>query len=146
MRKVEAFIEIFVHPQTALQAFTDLNHLKKWWGVDRALTDKQEGGLYSLVWNDKKDGPGYVFSGIVKSCQPGRMLEIENIVYVNPEHAILGPMSLVIRFVGNENKTAMHLSQEGFGKGKEWDWYFNTVKESWPKVLLDLKSYLESLG
>ncbi len=146
MRKVEAIIEIAEHPQTVLRAFTELEALRAWWGVSRALVDKQEGGQFSLVWNDSQGGLGYVFSGIIKTYQPSRVLEIENIAYFHPERAILGPMNLAIRLAGNEKKTALYLSQDGYGKGKDWDWYYQSVKDAWPQVLETLKSYLENKG
>ncbi len=30
------------------------------------------------------------------------------------------------------------------GMGEHWDWYYEVVKDAWPKVLITLKQYLEN--
>lgn len=144
MRKVEHYIEISTSPQNVIDAFTELNQLTEWWGVESAYIQKQEGGIYALAWKDKQHGGlSYVNSGTVKALQPGRSLEIENLLYFHPERPIMGPTSLQIKLQKKDSKTAVYLCQDGYLKGEDWDWYFSVVSEAWPKALQSLKTYLE---
>src|SRR3989338_10519334 len=111
MRTVEATVHINSTTQRALDAFTDPELLRGWWGVERALVEKHVGGVYTLAWNISKSGFGYVASGIVRSYEAGKILEIGAFVYLNPERPILGPMTFRV-LVENANPGAVvHLTQ-----------------------------------
>ncbi|HEY0732274.1 MAG TPA: hypothetical protein VGD33_07640 [Chitinophagaceae bacterium] len=45
------------------------------------------------------------------------MLEIEKLVYLNPEKAILGPMHFTVTAVEKEGVSEMYLCQEGYKSG-----------------------------
>jgi len=143
MKKVEVDLLINTKPERVIEAFTDPSLLNDWWGVEKALIQKYEGGIYTLAWNVKKDGIGYVSTGIIKKYDSNQ-LELGNFVYINPEKQFLGPMRLVIRaFHFNEN-TKVYLCQDGYKEGGDWDWYFRVVKKVWPEILNELKNYLEN--
>lgn len=143
MRSVRTSLEINVSPETALDAFTEFHHLQMWWGVERALIEKRDGGVYTLAWGITDAGLKYISSGTIRSYQPGRLLEIVNLVYLNPEKPPLGPMSLLIRVQPAARGTLLELTQDGYQSGEVWDWYYEAVKTAWPAVLLELKKYLE---
>ncbi len=143
MRKVEAVILINTNPHHALNAFTELDLLRGWWGVERALIEKRPGGVYALGWNITEAGFKYISSGTVRSYEKGRLLEIENLVYFNPERPILGPMTLQVKVENKGGATELSLCQDGYQNGPDWDWYYEAVKDAWPKVLVTLKEYLE---
>jgi uncharacterized protein YndB with AHSA1/START domain len=143
MKKVSASIEINSTASKVIDAFLQPDMLRDWWNVERCLIQPQSGGLYTLVWNVSNTGFGYVSSGIITIYQPGIMLVIEKLVYLNPEHPILGPMTLSIRAEQHENTTFMHLAQDGYREGSHWDWYYDAVKNAWPQMLQTLKAYLE---
>ncbi|HMK25337.1 MAG TPA: hypothetical protein VK483_04845, partial [Chitinophagaceae bacterium] len=56
---------------------------------------------------------------------------------------ILGPTFLSIKLQEDNNVTALRLIQGGYQHGGDWDWFYDSVKEAWPKVLEDLKKFLE---
>ena len=60
MKKVEVIIDIDVKAEKAIQAFTDLNMLRDWWNVERALLEKFNGGIYVLTWNITVKGFGFI--------------------------------------------------------------------------------------
>lgn len=143
MKKVEASIEIKTTPANIIRAFTDINMLRIWWGVERALIETRSGGVYTLAWNISDKGFGYISSGTIRRYQPENLLELENFVYLNPERSILGPMSLIVKATRKEGNTELYLRQDGYQEGADWDWYYEAVREAWPTVLLRLKEYLE---
>jgi len=143
MKKVEAAIEIKTTPANVIRAFTDINMLRDWWSVERALIETRSGGVYTLAWNISDKGFGYISSGTIKRYQPENLLEIENFVYLNPERSILGPMTLTVKTTEKEGGTELYLCQDGYQEGTDWDWYYEAVKKAWPAVLLTLKGYLE---
>jgi uncharacterized protein YndB with AHSA1/START domain len=143
MHKVETTININCIPEKIIDAFTELNMLHDWWGVERALIEKRIGGVYTLAWGITEKGFGYVSSGTIKNYEPGKILEITNLVYLNPEHPILGPMNLTIKTIQKENSTELYLCQDGYRYGDDWNWYYEAVTQAWPVVLETLKNYLE---
>ena len=143
MRSVQASIEINAAPEEALDAFMEFDHLKEWWGVERALIEKRGGGAYTLAWGISNAGLKYISSGSIGSYEPGRRLEIVNLVYLNAEMPPLGPMSLSVHVKASVNGTLLELTQAGYQSGEVWDWYYEAVRKAWPAVLLELKKYLE---
>lgn len=143
MRKVELNISIDVLPEKVIMAFLDFQMLNKWWQVERSLIEKCIGGVYALAWQVTENGFGFVSTGIIKNYEPFSILEIEKLVYLNPEKMLLGPMSLTIKATENEGKTALYLCQDGYQSGGDWDWYYNAVNQAWPLVVKSLKEFLE---
>jgi len=143
MRKVATSIDINCNASKITDAFLKPDMLKEWWKVERCFIQPQSGGVYALLWNISAQGVGYVSSGIITLYQPGIMLTIEKLIYLNPEHPVLGPTTLTIEVQQNENNCTLHLTQSGYKEGADWDWYYDAVKAAWPQVLNTLKTYLE---
>ncbi len=143
MRKVEVRIEIKVEPREVIDAFTDPMKLEQWWGVERALMKLDIGHPYVLTWLIGEEGFGYVSSGILEAYDRNGEIVIRDMIYLNPERAILGPMRLTVRAEKNYSATQVYLCQEGYQTGEDWDWYYTAVKEAWPEMMRKLKDYLE---
>jgi uncharacterized protein YndB with AHSA1/START domain len=143
MKKVEVNIPIATKPENVIKAFTDPKMLSEWWGVEKTLIQKEIGGLYTIAWSVTENGMRYVSSGIIKKYDSNRELEIANFVYLNPEKPFLGPMNLTVRAIEKNGLTNVYLCQDGYQEGNDWDWYYQAVREAWPKVMQELKKYLE---
>lgn len=143
MKKVEASIKIRQQASTVFNAFVEPAMLKGWWGVERCLIEKKQGGLYSLAWDITEKGFHYISSGVITVFIPGKELLVDHFVYFNPERSILGPTYLGIRMLENNGITELMLTQGNYQQDKDWDWYYQAVKDAWPKVLEALKNYLE---
>lgn len=143
MRHVEATILIQAPTDRVLDAFLELSMLQDWWGVERALVEKREGGVYTLAWQTSEAGFHYVSTGIIERYVPGRELHIGHLVYLNPERPLLGPMDFWVRTEEVDGGTQLTIRQDGYGHGPDWDWYYNVVREAWPGVLQVVKVYLE---
>jgi len=143
MRKVETAIDIHQPASKVFDAFVEPALLKSWWAVENCLIEKKQGGLYSLAWEASSKRFHYVSTGIITVFIPGRELMIDHFVYFNPEKQILGPTFLSIKLQEDNNVTALRLIQGGYQHGGDWDWFYDSVKEAWPKVLEDLKKFLE---
>ncbi len=143
MRRVEHEIEIRQPAPAIFEAFTEFSLLKEWWGVERCLIEKKQGGLYALAWEASRKGFHYVSTGIITVFIPGKELLIDHFVYFNPEKQILGPTFLSIKLQEENNGTRLRLIQGGYQTGGDWDWFYDSVKDAWPKVLDNLKKFLE---
>lgn len=144
MRKVDAEILIDVAPAEVFNAFIDPIMLQGWWGVQKLLIDKKEGGVYALTWNNTVNGFGYVFSGVISEYSYPVRLVIDQVIYFNPQISILGPMQLYIVITANNGQVVLSVCQSGYQNGTDWDWYYDAVKIAWPIVLESLKHYLEN--
>ena len=143
MRKVDTAIEIHQPALKVFNAFVEPSLLKSWWGVENCLIEKKQGGLYSLAWEISPNGFHYISTGIITVFIPGKEILIDHLVYFNPEKQILGPTFLSIKLQEEKNLTTIRLLQGGYQSGGDWDWFYDSVKEAWPKVLEDLKKFLE---
>lgn len=143
MKKVDTTIEIRKPASVVFDAFTEPAMLKKWWGVEKCLIEKKQGGLYSLAWEISDKGFHYISTGVITVFIPPKELLIDHFVYFNPEKNILGPTYLGIRLNENNGVTTLHLTQGNYQSGGDWDWFYNSVKDSWPKVMEMLKKFLE---
>ncbi len=143
LKKVEVAIALRTSPESIISAFTDAESLRGWWGVERMLVEKKTGGVYTLAWNVSEIGFGYVSTGVIKEYDPGGLLVVGNMVYMNPARPMLGPMTLSIRAAGKMELSELYLCQDGYGESPDWDWYYDAVKTAWPEVLNSLKQYLE---
>ena len=143
MRKVEVTMDIQTGPERIIQAFTEPDMLFDWWGVERTLIEKRNGGVYTLAWNVTDQGFGFISSGRIKNYLPYSLLEIGEFIYLNPAISILGPMTLTIRAEEKGRQSELYLCQSGYQNGSDWDWYYEAVKQAWPAVLKKLKEYLE---
>ena len=144
MRTVEASIRTTATPDDVLMAFLKIEHLKHWWGVDRCLIQAREGGLWACAWERSAAGYKYSGTGIISRYEEGRSLRIEKMVYFNPDHPILGPLNLTITVGTLGGKTEVSVLQDGYGRGSDWDWYYESIVDGWPMALKKLKEYLET--
>jgi hypothetical protein len=140
---VEAGIEINASSSKVFDAFTEPQLLKGWWGVERCLVEKKQGGLYSLAWGITEKGFQYISTGIITVYLPNKELLIDHFVYFNPERPILGPTYLRISLTENSNYTSLFLTQGNYQSGGDWDWFYESVLDAWPKVLQELKKFIE---
>ncbi|MEZ4940492.1 MAG: SRPBCC domain-containing protein [Saprospiraceae bacterium] len=143
MRQVHTTIQIQTTPGRVIRAFIDQEMLHAWWGVERSLIDPRPGGVYTLAWQISSTGFGYVTTGTIGAFRAGRKLLIENMVYLNPERPILGPMHLSISAQEVAGQTRLTILQGGYQNGPDWDWYYQAVLEAWPVAAQHLKAYLE---
>ena len=143
MRKVEASITIHRPAIKVFNAFIEPIQLKNWWSAERCLIEAKQGGIYSLAWNISKQGFQYISTGVITVYQPANELLIDHFVYFNPEKSILGPTYLSLKMEEDDSSTQLKLIQGGYKYGDDWDWFYDSVKDAWPKVLEDLRSYLE---
>lgn len=128
-----------------LAAFTEQQHLHSWWHVSKSLIELRKGGLYTLAWQADDTALSSVSGGTVGEYLPACQLRIDNLVYINPERSILGPMQLLIMTTPEKGKTVLNIIQSGYQHGPDWDWYYEAVKAAWPVVVVQIRDYLEKL-
>ncbi len=146
MRAVESFVQIKCEPSRAIAAFLDEKDLQGWWGVQRCLVEKKLNGTWTTAWEISEAGIKYISSGVITAYNPNSHLEISNLVYLNPDREILGPMKLELFAEENDDVgTNLRLIQSGYQQGGDWDWYYEAVKAAWPVALGLLKEYLEGI-
>ena len=142
MRAVQASITVPGTTSRALNAFLDADDLRAWWGVERALVEPREGGLYVLTWGVTPQGFQYVTAGIIGRYQVGQSLRIDHLTYLNSARPILGPMSLTVHARAGEGEAHLEVTQDGYGDGVDWNWYYDAVRTAWPVALGGLQTYL----
>ena len=146
MRTVDCKIDITTSTEKIIQAFTDSEMLKGWWGVEKSFIELKPGGIYTLAWFVSENGIKYISTGVIKEYIPGKKLHVGNYMYLSTERPFLGPLNLIVEAAATANGSVLHLQQGPYpeGLGEHWDWYYEAVKDAWPKVLQTLKKYLET--
>jgi hypothetical protein len=143
MRKTEVQTSIRAAAHQITGAFLIHEHLKGWWYVQRSLVEPKKGGVWTLAWEVTEAGIKYVSSGTIGEYEPGKYLRIDNLVYLNPERQILGPMQLEIFVDDMGTVSEVKVVQSDYQYGGDWDWYYDAVVQGWPHAVQLLKKYLE---
>jgi uncharacterized protein YndB with AHSA1/START domain len=143
VREVIESIKIRASQEEIMRCFTDQVYLKGWWGVERSFIDLTRGGNYVLTWNKTPKGFGYVSTGIVADYEPEKRLFLKDMMYLNPERPILGPMIMEIEISENNGLSELKVRQAGYREGPDWDWYYQAVCDAWPQALISLKQFIE---
>lgn len=143
MRAVTATCNIEAPSTRVLEQFVDVEAMRRWWSVDRGLVEPRAGGLWALAWEVSPQGFRYVTTGTIDVYEPGRRLEIVDLVYFNPKRSVLGPMQLFVMVQPSEEGTRITVRQDGYQYGEDWDWYHEAATEAWLATLELLKQYLE---
>lgn len=143
MKTVDLHLDIRTPPDRVIQAFLDPRMLADWWQVERCLVQPKVNGLYTLTWQVRDAGFGYVSSGLIEQYDPSGILVIGNFVYLNPEYSILGPMRLRVQATRREDHSEVFIRQSGYQAHGDWLWYYEAVKQAWPMAGKTLKDYLE---
>lgn len=144
MRRVESVTTIAAKPATVQSAFLEESALRTWWGVERTLVQPREGGVYVLAWEACDRGYRYLNTGRIAILERGRLLVIEDWIYINPQHRILGPMTLTVETMRTGmDYSSLRVVQAGFERGPDWDWYHDAVQDAWPGVLERVRYYVE---
>lgn len=146
MKVVDCRIEINASHEKIIQAFTNEQMLKSWWGVEKSFIELKPGGIYTLAWFVSENGVRYISTGVIKEYIPGKKLHAGDYMYLSTERPFLGPLNLIVEVSATANGSVLHLQQGPYpeNKGEDWDWYYEIVKDTWPKVMLTLKQYLET--
>jgi hypothetical protein len=141
--KVESSVIINSKAGKIFDSFIEQNELKSWWGVERSLVEKKQGGVYSLAWGITEKGFQYISTGIITVFKPPHHLLVDHFIYFNPEKQILGPTYLDIRINETNEGSRLVLVQGGYQTGGDWNWFHEAVKQAWPVALESLKKHLE---
>ena len=144
MREVVESIKIQATQEEVMRCFTHQEYLSGWWGVERSYIELRKGGNYVLTWNITPKGFGYVSTGKVADYVPGVRLVLNDMMYLNPDRPILGPMVMEIHLTDNNGLSELTVRQAGYQEGPDWDWYYQAVCDAWPHALVTLKKFIES--
>lgn len=143
-RSIISDIRIRCKAEKIIDAFINIPKMKEWWGVDEGYIEPRDGGLYTLTWMRTKEGFKFISTGRINLYNYRSHLYLEDILYLNYERSILGPFTIKYDVEEKSNYSILSVKQNGFGKGKEWDWYYNATTEGWSQALIMLKNYLET--
>lgn len=145
MKVVQVRGHVPAPPRRVIEAFTSERDLVAWWGAQRALVDGRRDGVWCCCWNPSPDEPGFsALSGIVLELDPDAEVRIGKLLHVSRAREILGPMSLRIRASAEHDGSHVEISQDGYGAGDDWDWYYSVVSQQWPRNLQRLTNYLRA--
>ncbi len=142
-RSVTTQVRIRSSAKEIIDALVDLGKLQEWWGVDRGKIQKKDGGLYTLTWMHSKEGIKFITTGRINIYNFRSHLYLEDLLYLNYERPILGPFSIKYDVETFDKYALLTVTQNGFEKGGDWDWFYNATIEGWGQALAMLKGYLE---
>ena len=143
-RSINSSIRINSSAELILQAFIDPVQLKQWWGVQKSYIQPKAGGTYVLIWLHSDEGIKFIQTSKIGLINKRSQLQLEDVLFINSEKGIFGPYSIKIEVQSLSNHSIVTITQNGFEKRMDDDWYFELMSKSWPEVLLFLKQHLES--
>lgn len=142
-RTVETTRILSASPQEVLDAFIDDGDLKAWWKVSRSLVERQQGGIWSITWDDwGEEETQHAWIGVIEDITPNRLL-IGHLVMIEPDMPLLGPMQLEISVKPANGGTAVTVTHRGYQYGDHWDTIHDLVVKGWDHVLGDMKAWFQ---
>ncbi|SEJ42406.1 Uncharacterized conserved protein YndB, AHSA1/START domain [Dyadobacter koreensis] len=139
---IELSEEFSAPVETLYQAWTETDHLKKWWSpmgesLEKVTNELNDGGVVSY---DFQSGD-FKVTGNYEEVKPNEKLVYSwNWEYKNDLPQEL--YKLTIRFEGTENGSILHVKQEELQN----DDVVKSHKDAWRTALDSLKSHLENSG
>jgi len=109
---VESEIRIRANVTQILEALLNLDHLKNWWGVDGALIQRKDGGIYTLTWLKSEQGIKFISTGRIRLLDKRSHLHLEDLVYINSERGIFGPFTLQYNITEHKSYSILRIKQE----------------------------------
>jgi hypothetical protein len=144
MRSVEASIEVSSEPRPLIAAFLAHEALASWWGVERSFVEPRVGGTFAVAWKITDAGFGFVTTGVIGALDLDHALRIDSYTYFHPERPIFGGMTLHVEARRAGSGSVLRVRQDGYRDGPDWDWYHDAVTSAWPKVVQEVKRYVEA--
>ena len=142
-RTIETSVYIAAKPERVLRAFYSPDDLSAWWLVSRSLTSNIKDQLWSIVWEDYgQEKTHHVWSGVVSESNSHRLV-ISNMVMIEPERPLFGPMQLEIIALAEGAGTRLTILHHGYQYGEHWNWSHEVVVEGWKKALAELSVWFE---
>lgn len=144
LRTIETSAYINAKPDRVLRAFYTPEDLSAWWLVSRSLTGANKGNLWSIVWeNYGQDKTHHVWSGVVSESSNHRFI-VSDLVMIEPERPLFGPMQLEIIALADGEGTRLTVLHHGYQYGEHWDWSHKVVVGGWKKALAELAAWFEN--
>jgi uncharacterized protein YndB with AHSA1/START domain len=144
-RSVETTKHMPVSPDRVIEAFLDAEELASWWKVSRSLTERKQGGIWSVAWDDwGADETQHAWIGVIDEVTADKLV-IGHLVMLEPDMPLLGPMQLEIRVESAEGGSIVSVSHRGYGYGDHWDSFYQEVVAGWDHVLGDLQAWFDEV-
>lgn len=143
-RTIETSGYIAAKPERVIEAFTSKEDLAAWWLVSRSLTSPAKGAIWTVVWeNYGQDKTHHVWSGVVSESSKHHLI-ISDLVMIEPERPLFGPMQLEIIALADGEGTRLTVLHHGYQYGEHWDWSHKVVVGGWKKALGELAAWFEA--
>lgn len=141
-RTVEAKMNISTSPEQVLKAFLDEGDLKVWWKVSRTLVEQKEGGVWAISWDNwGEERTQHAWTGTIQELTADRLV-IGNLVMMEPDMPLLGPLRLEIIVKPAAGGTSVTVSHRGYQYGDHWDKIYDMVVDGWDHVLGDMEAWV----
>ena len=142
-RSVDTKVVISAVPEKVMQAFLDEGDLKAWWKVSRTLVEPEEGGIWSITWDDwGQEKTQHSWTGTIEELSAHRLV-IGHLVMNEPNMPLLGPLRIEINVRPAAGGTSLSLSHRGYGYGDHWDRMYELVVNGWDHVLGDMERWFQ---
>ena len=142
-RSVITTREMPANPDEALAAFVDEGDLAAWWKVTRSLVEPENGGVWSIAWDQwGAEGTHHSWTGVIEEIAPDRLV-ISRMVMVEPDMPLLGPMRLEIAVEPTAGGSRLTVTHSGYGYGGHWDKMYDLVVNGWDHVLGDMEEWFK---
>lgn len=151
-RTIEKTLEIDAPVEAVWDALTDAGELQRWFPI-HAEVEPGEGGKIFMRWRDYWQGTMHI-----EIWEPGRHLRttwaLGNEIEESPtgdemnapadETGNMAQLTVDYYLDGDGGTTTLRLVHSGFGKGADWDDWYDGTRRGWDYELECLRHYLEN--
>jgi len=148
-RTIEKIVHIDAPAETVWRALTDATELQRWFPL-QAEVEPGEGGKIWMAWGDYWEG-----TNNIEIWEPPRRLRtgwpVGNEAHGTPEgdapagdDGRMAQLTVDYHIEGGGGSTTLRLVHTGFGKGAQWDDWYEGTRRGWDYELECLRHYLEN--
>jgi uncharacterized protein YndB with AHSA1/START domain len=143
-RELQSTIYINCSPREIINALTDSQRIKQWWGVADCYISDKDGAPYLLKWNADAESNYLVWTAIIRLSNKRNLLELENVFMISPGMGIKGPYVILFESSRENDKSSLTVTQKGFTKDNASEQLIEIMGEQWSVILIQLKQFLEN--
>jgi uncharacterized protein YndB with AHSA1/START domain len=136
-----------IAPERAFKLLITPSDIRGWWGVNRAIVQPEQGGIWAATWGENEDDPDFITIATMRVFDPPRRILLNDYKYT----AKTGPLpfkadlSLEFTVQAHADGTLLKVNNAGFPCDPVADGFFHGCDVGWTNTFDAMQRYVATL-
>lgn len=147
-REISKNIKIRQAPEKIYRSLVTPSSITNWWKAKSAIVIEETEGLYVICWGNNIDDPDFITVSKIVELIPGKKLRLEYLSYKAKLGKLPFDSKMNVQFEINKidsMASELEVKQSGIPIEEIADDYYNGCDSGWESVLINIKTFCESL-